>query len=286
MKILKSLFAFDKRQQRGIFVLMGLLLIAIGAYLWTSTRPVPPLQMQDLSIYQGRIDSLKKLETVSKDTIYAFNPNYITDYKGYRLGMGLEEIDRLHRFRESGQFINSKAQFQQVTKVSDQWLDSIGPYFKFPSWVNSSRKQQSSQRTSYTKTIVRTDINQATAEELKKVYGIGPALSKRILEERERVQGFIDRSQISAVYGLTDSTMLQLDKHFYVQLPADFKKLALNTATQDELLRIPYFDDYLVKQLIQQRTLREGFDSWDKVLLTSRFPQEKLALIQLYLTLD
>jgi DNA uptake protein ComE-like DNA-binding protein len=80
--------------------------------------------------------------------------------------------------------------------------------------------------------------------------------------------------------------MLELRKHFFITPRAGFKKYALNTATRDELSTIPYFNDYLIDKLIEQRTLRDGFKSWDKVLLTSRFPQEKLALIQLYLTLD
>jgi DNA uptake protein ComE-like DNA-binding protein len=96
----------------------------------------------------------------------------------------------------------------------------------------------------------------------------------------------VDISQVRGVYGLTDSTMIQLKKHFYVTPPSGFLKIALNTATEEELLSIPYFDDYLVEKLVEQRTLRDGFKSWDKVMLTSRFPQEKLGLIQLYLSLD
>ena len=36
-----------------------------------------------------------------------FNPNYISDYKGYELGMSLAELDRLHKFRASGNYIYS-----------------------------------------------------------------------------------------------------------------------------------------------------------------------------------
>jgi competence protein ComEA len=287
MNNIKSLFAFDKKQQRGIFVLITLLIIIIAIFYYLKNLPREVLVIDDNEAYQYRIDSLAAVQQRKRDTIYPFNPNYITDYRGYKLGLSVEEIDRLHRFRESGKWVNSKKDFQLVTQVNNEWLDSISPYFKFPDWVTDPKKSYNNSYTSYqNRKVVVKDINTANQDELKKVYGIGPALSSRIIKERERLKGFIDISQVSSVYGLTDSTMIQLKKHFYVTAPAGFKKIALNTATSDELLTIPYFNDYLVEKLIEQRTLRDGFKSWDKVLLTSRFPQEKLALIQLYLTLN
>nr|WP_202964196.1 helix-hairpin-helix domain-containing protein [Nonlabens ulvanivorans] len=180
------------------------------------------------------------------------------------------ELDKLHRFRESNKWVNSKQEFQRVTGVSDQWLDSISPYFKFPEWVTNPKRNNAFKSFKERKIIAK-DINFATQDELKAVYGIGPALSGRIIKEREFLKGFIDISQVRGVYGLTDSTMLQVQKHFYVTKSAAYNKKALNTATRDELLSIPYFNDYLVNELIKQRKLRDGFESWDKVVLTSRF---------------
>jgi len=284
MKNFKSLFLFNRRQQRGIFLLLIILVLVIGIRIYLETKESQPLILEDVSQYQTQVDSLKKVYTKRKDTIYPFNPNYITDYRAYILGLNEAEQKRLSRFRESGKFINNKKQFQQVTEVSDQWLDSISPYFKFPSWVNQPRKSYSTDYSN--RKIVSKDINDASIEELRKVYGIGPALSGRIVAERKKLNGFVDIIQVRDVYGLTDSTMVELRKHFYVTPNPDFKKVALNTATSDQLSVIPYFSDYLIDKLLEQRTLRDGFKSWNEVLLTSRFPQEKLALIQLYLTLD
>jgi len=140
MKNIRSLFAFDRKQQRGIFVLVILLLIAGCAYLYVKQLPQDSIVLGDTTRYQSKIDSIAAVQQRRRVTIYPFNPNYITDYRGYKLGLGLEEIDRLHRFRESGKFINSKKEFQQVTQVSDRWLDSISPYFKFPEWVTNPKR--------------------------------------------------------------------------------------------------------------------------------------------------
>lgn len=50
--------------------------------------------------------------------------------------MSLEELDRLRAFLEKDDWINSLADFQRVTGVSDSLLKEISPYFKFPDWVN------------------------------------------------------------------------------------------------------------------------------------------------------
>lgn len=277
---------FDRKQQRGIFVLMILLLIVLLGFFYGKQLPKTALVIEDSSAYQNKVDSLVRMQQKRADTIYPFNPNYITDYRGYKLGLSVQEIDRLHRYRKSGKWVNSKTDFQQVTQVSSLWLDSIAPYFKFPDWVTNPIKRSTTFMPFKGRKGVAKDINSATQQELKKVYGIGPALSGRIIKEREWLKSFIDISQVAGIYGLTDSTMLQLKKHFYVTPPLTFHKIALNTANEEELLSIPYFDDYLVEKLLEQRTLRDGFKSWDKVVLTSRFPQEKLHLIQLYLTLN
>jgi competence protein ComEA len=135
MKNFKSLFAFDRKQQRGIFVLMLFLIVVLAVFFYVKQKPKEVLSLKNTATYQSKVDSLAAAQQRRRDTIYPFNPNYITDYRGYKLGLNVEEIDRLHRFRETGKFINSRKDFQQVTQVSNQWLDSIAPYFNFPDWV-------------------------------------------------------------------------------------------------------------------------------------------------------
>ncbi|BAO55475.1 helix-hairpin-helix domain-containing protein [Nonlabens marinus] len=261
-------------------------MILLGVRFYLTTLPTASLELADVSEYEKKVDSLKRIAARKKDTIYPFNPNYINDFRAYQIGLDEAQLLRLSRFRESGKFINSPAQFQQVTEVSDQWLDSIAPYFKFPDWVNNPRPSYSKNLSFADKKITASNLNTASQEQLKAVFGIGPALSTRIIEQRQKLNGFVDMQQVREIYGLSDSTMIQLRKHFFITPPAGFKKIVLNKATRDELSSIPYFNDYLVDKLIEQRTLRDGFKSWDNVMLTSRFPQEKLPLIQLYLTLD
>jgi hypothetical protein len=53
--------------------------------------------------------------------LYPFNPNFITDFKGYKLGMSVQEIDLLE-YRKGNKYVNSPKEFQAVTQVSDSLL--------------------------------------------------------------------------------------------------------------------------------------------------------------------
>ena len=144
MKKLKSHFELDNRQRSGILLLV---LLVMGCWaLYFFINPAyndsysKALTNDQLKIFEARIDSIqKRRDSLNKPKIFPFNPNFLTDYKGYTLGMEVEEIDRLLRFRESGKWINSAADFQQVTGVSDSLLEVISPYFKFPDWVNKPK---------------------------------------------------------------------------------------------------------------------------------------------------
>jgi hypothetical protein len=91
---------------------------------------------------QSKVDSLKVEKQNYIPKIYPFNPNFITDYKGSKLGMSVAEIDRLLNFRKTNQYVNSASEFQKVTQVSDSLLNTISPYFKFPDWVNKGKNNK------------------------------------------------------------------------------------------------------------------------------------------------
>ena len=140
MNKIKSYFLFSREHRSGIFLLFGIIVFVQLSYFFLKNQLVSnENHTEDKAwlLVQNEIDSLKHIQATKKDTIYPFNPNYITDYKGYKLGMSIQEIDRLHAYRKKGKFVNSAEEFQQVTKVSNVFLAKVSPYFKFPNWVKN-----------------------------------------------------------------------------------------------------------------------------------------------------
>ena len=130
MKNFNSFFSYNKRQRNGIFFL---LLIIIGLQLlffysdFTADYSIDP-SAPNIVAFQREMDSLRKVELESKKfKLKPFNPNFVTDYKGYQIGMTTIEIDRLHAFRKKNKYINSTLQFQEVTGISDSVDQRLHP---------------------------------------------------------------------------------------------------------------------------------------------------------------
>ena len=56
-------------------------------------------------------------------------------------------------------------------------------------------------------------VNVATAEELAALPGIGPALAKRIIEDRNRQGRFLTLDDLSRIKGITPKILEKLQRH-------------------------------------------------------------------------
>ena len=255
---------------------------------------------QDLET-QAEIDVLKE-RALQKDSIkiYPFNPNFITDYKGYTLGMSLEEIDRLHAFRSKNKYANSSEEFQKVTLVSDSLLKVIAPYFQFPEWTKKSkqnsviRKQYSIKNDKLTPSKVlgeefldgpQNDLNSASAEELKTINGIGEKLSARIIKFRDRLGGFLVDEQLYDVYGLETEVVQRALKRFKVLNPPEIEKININTASAEKLTELIYLQRSVAFDIVSYRNSKGSIDSFEELSKIENFPSEKIDRIALYLSL-
>ncbi|TYB76888.1 ComEA family DNA-binding protein [Bizionia myxarmorum] len=292
MNIQKSHFTFTKKQRNGIFLLISFMVILQVAYYFYNKSLTSEIETNFVNeAFQREIDSLKMVESEkSKPKIFPFNPNYITDYKGYSLGMTNEEIDRLHAFRATDKWVNSAKEFQQVTGVSDSILALLSPYFKFPNWVTNPKTRTYAQ-TDYSHKpkpfAEKIDLNIATAAQLKRINGVGEKLSERIIVYRDKMGGlFIADVQLSEVYGLSPEVIARIQEQFTVKTPKSIKRINLNTATREELVTIQYIDYEVAHNIIEQRTLRDGFQSLNDLTKVKDFPVNKFEIIALYLSIN
>lgn len=280
MKYRKSHFWYNRSQRNGVFflILIIVLLQIFFFYADFSTGELPKISSEELTIFQRETDSLQKIKEKKKSfKMYPFNPNYITDYKGYLLGMDVEELDKLFRFREKGKFINSSQEFQKVTGISDSLLQKISPFFKFPKWVQ--KKKYTAKKLPFKEK----DINKATVQELQFIPGIGEKLSQRIINYRNKLQGFSFDSQLYEVWGLDKGVVDKLLKVFKIKTQPNIKKINVNTATFKQVLHIVYVDYQLCKKIFEYRDEVAEIQSIEELKNIEGFPLDKFKKIALYL---
>lgn len=287
---------FTKQQRTGIFLLFVFIMILQTIYFFVDfSSPEKSFQEKNqwMSL-QSEIDAMKLAKLSEKPKVYSFNPNFITDYKGYKLGMSVQEIDRLLAFRKENKYVNSAKEFQEVTKVSDSLLNTIAPLFKFPDWTKNKTDFKTERKEFATKEnfkkdnfkkekIIVLDINQATQEDLIKIYGIGEALSARILKQKEILGCFVSMEQMNDVWGLSPEVINELNTHFKVVIPSSFKKIAINDASLKELSQFTYFKYALAKQIVTYRSMNGNINNIEDLSKIKGFPVEKAKIISLYL---
>ena len=278
---------FSKEHRSGIFLLFIIIVVLQISYFGFKNYYIPKNQSNQDEAWlsmQDEIDSLKQSIATKKDTIYPFNPNFITDYKGYKLGLSIAEIDRLHQFRSKNKYVNSAKEFQTVTKVSDQVLQKIAPYFKFPDWVTnkSTNSHVKFEKFNGSKkvTIVQKDINFATKEDLIAVYGIG---ENKILIEKEKFGCFVSMEQFEFMWGISPEASADLQKRFFIKNTEAVKKLAINDLSINELAKFPYFNYALAKEIVVYRSMNNGIKETADLTKIKGMPNEKIKIIALYL---
>jgi competence protein ComEA len=101
---LRSQFVFNQEERIGILSLIAIIIIGLSIYKYTDERQENPLDLSSEEIlrFTKEMDSLRAMALEARQPKrYPFNPNFITDFKAYTLGMTSEEFDRLKAFRGS-----------------------------------------------------------------------------------------------------------------------------------------------------------------------------------------
>jgi len=289
MLIKNSFFYFNKSQRKGLLAFFILILLFQGIYFYLSFKDnfIEVEENPEKIVWlanQKWIDSLKNIEKPTYK-MYPFNPNFMTDFKGYQLGMSVEEIDRLIEFRKTNKYVNSAKEFQQITKISDSLLEIIAPYFKFPEWTNSP-KSKNPIRNETEKNIEKIevkDLNIASKEDLIKIRGIGEKLSERILNYRAILGAFVVREQLNEVYGLSNEVIEELQKYFIIEDISQLKKIRVNELSIKELGAFPYFKYPISKEIVAYRSKNGAIQNVEDLTKIPDFPVDKIEIIALYL---
>ncbi len=284
MNFFKSHFRYNKSQRNGILFLIFIILILQSVYFFFdfSSDEIIKTDTTEIKKFQAQIDSLKQIKQQSSDfKIFPFNPNYLTDFKAYQLGLSVDEIDKLFAYRKTERFINSAAQFQEITGISDSLSAKISPYFKFPEWV--TKTTQNVEKEAY---FIKKDLNTASANELQNINGIGKKISKRIIDYRNLLKGYSFDKQLYEVYYLDKVTADKVLKQFTVIEKPEIEKLNLNKATFKEILHLPYIDYNLTKKIMNYKDDNGLFTTVNELKKIDSFPLEKYDRITLYLTAE
>lgn len=260
-------------------------IIQLFLYFSNNTNEVY-MKSEEFAIMEAKIDSLKKSKQRDlTEKVYLFNPNYLSDYRAYQLGMCLEEIDKLFAYRQQGNFINSVQEFQTVTGVSDSLLQIIAPSFKFPKWAHKRPITKTSTLRVNLAPKVK-DLNHVTFQDLLLIEGVNEKLARRIISYRELILGYSVDEQLYEVFYLEKNVANNILRYYKVIETHLIDKIDINVATFKQLLALPYIDYELTKKILRYRDENVFFTELEELKKIDSFPLDNFHRIALYLSAE
>jgi competence protein ComEA len=132
-------------------------------------------------------------------------------------GIGPNLADRIEAYRQEAGGFHSVEDLLKVKGIGPATMERVRPFVDIknaqalaaPEPVAKSGKATTSASTKLASAADPIDINQATLTELQKLPGIGPKMSQRIVDERER-RPFASVSELRRVAGIGPKTFERL----------------------------------------------------------------------------
>ncbi|MGD1998339.1 MAG: helix-hairpin-helix domain-containing protein [Flavobacteriaceae bacterium] len=184
---MRPLSRWTRAQRRGLLIVFGLSFLGHLAVYNFVKKPSPKHLLTPLpeAVLTQR-DSLLVLQRI-KDTLYPFNPNYMSAYHAYRLGLPKWMSDSIKTRIARREYFKTTDEVRRFLALNDtDWLN-VFPYIKIPEYISKKRKK--------TPLKNKLQLNTATLEQLQKVHGIGSVLATRILDMCNALGGFISPNQ-------------------------------------------------------------------------------------------
>ena len=129
------------------------------------------------------------------------------------------------------------------------------------------------------------DVNHANASDFQRVYGIGPVYSERIVKFRNSLGAFVHMDQLYQVYGLDSVVVKAIKASFSVQDTPITHKISVNSASEYELQRLPFFTKELAEKIVRERAANGLFNDFYEISNILSLPEDKIEIIKLYLIL-
>ena len=274
MRFRRPIFTLTKPRSYAILLLAAILLLYSFLLEILSYETTAPLAVGEMERHQAFIDSMIGAQKKRNNIIHPFNPNYLTDYRAYVLGIEKNTVDRLFAFRKSGKFINSAAEFKRITQMEDSLFEAIKPFLKFPNFTKYKKEKVFKN--------LKKDINEVEEFDFLKVKGIGKVLSSRIVKYRKYIKGFSTLDQLYEVYGLDSLVVDNVKNHFEIQKLPELKKIKISEASLYDLSRVPYINKEESTEIIKLRTRQKKIILEDLFHITG-FDSLKISRISLYL---
>jgi len=179
-----------------------------------------------------------------------FDPNLADEKTLLELGLDKKVIKGILNFRDKGGKFRIKSDFSKLYNLEEADYHKLSAFITLPDSLE--RKNFNNKTPKSREPIPIIDINKANTEEFRKLPGIGPSFSDRIVNYRNSIGGFYKVDQIADIYGFPDSLYQKIEPYMICK-DVQLKKININTASAEELKKHPFLKWKHVNAIVKYR---------------------------------
>jgi len=298
-------FQPSSSERRGIIVLCFVLLLSVFVVWLLPTRN----NARDEGFLEGRSSYRSSApryyaQPEREVETFPFDPNTADSTTLLRLGLTPSMVRGIYKYRSMGYTYSEPADFSRVPGMTNQLWQRLEPCIRIDarfrhvtplprSREHSSYAPESSSPSAapVTRDTVRfpvklregsrIELNCSDTSALKKIPGIGSYFARRIVDYRRRLGGFVDIAQLEEIEGIPEG----IEQYLTLNV-ATVKKIDVNHATKNQLVRHPYLRVYRASAIWDYRHKYGNLKSIDDLRALPDFSEEDIQRLAPYLVFN
>ena len=289
---LKSYFYFNRSERKGIWVLLCILIafmIAPTIYSKFFNPPDFQFSLTDLPLDTMPDRVVKAISsTINHPVLKPFDPNVLAYNDWLKLGVPAKTVSVILRYRKAGGKFNKAEDILRIYGMNENKARELIPFVSIDPQKTASNASDSSKwksRVTEKKEFVVLELNGADSISLVKLYRIGPALSHRIIEYRNKLGGFIDLNQLTEIWGFDEDYLYDLKGKIRVDEQISHK-MNINQVEVQELSLHPYFKYKLSNAIVNYRKQHGPFRDLNQLKNIVLINDSVFLRISRYLVID
>jgi DNA uptake protein ComE-like DNA-binding protein len=237
-------FLLPKSQLRALLVLNFLLSFWVAWVYW-SYRADNQTQLSDYLTVLDAIPIIKPLPLQSIEINTADSLAFLQ-----LPGIGPALTQRLLRYRKKKKYFRALEEIQQVYGFADIY-PNIAPYLR----LDTIRLQTLENQYAIRPPAYPQNLNLISRQALLQTRLLDSSLALRLLNYRDKKNGFKNWAEVEKVHGLTPQAIQLLQRYYFIRA----RKLEINQADSLALVQLPAIGPVLAARILKYKKLLGGY---------------------------
>jgi DNA uptake protein ComE-like DNA-binding protein len=287
----------SKRNKRAVLgVLMLLTVISFLPRLMAGTANFSDdeISFEEVKITESNLEERQEFWAKKKRKKYDKNaykkrykkPKKKFDPNTYKIAdwmkLGLSEKQSMIVVRLSERGFSSNADLERIYVLPKPAYDLLKDSTFYPRPLNILSYQTN--KPSPDKSKVSVNLNGASHEEFERIKGIGSYFSKKIIDYRERLGGYINKEQLLEIWRIDLIKYQEIEEFIYFG-NEPVEKISINEASIERLKAHPYISYKMANSIVKIREQHGDYKELKEIKRSKLIDEVTFVKIESYLSL-